>query len=149
MTTPSVSSSTPRPYVLIVDDERRNRQLMEVMLGGEGYELGTAESGLQALQMVSQHRPDLILLDVMMPGMNGYEVAASLKVDPLTRTIPIIILTALDDRSSRLHGLSAGAEEFLTKPVNRHELCLRVRNLLKLLEHQQREASGPPRPGQT
>jgi CheY-like chemotaxis protein len=135
--------------VLIVDDERRNRQLMEVMLGGEGYELGTAESGLQALQMVSQHRPDLILLDVMMPGMNGYEVAASLKVDPLTRTIPIIILTALDDRSSRLHGLSAGAEEFLTKPVNRHELCLRVRNLLKLLEHQQREASGPPRPGQT
>jgi DNA-binding response OmpR family regulator len=144
MTQPSPSSDVSRPYVLIVDDERRNRQLIEVMLGEEGYELQTAESGLQAIEMVKERRPDLILLDVMMPGMNGYEVAASLKVDPVTRQIPIIILTALDDRSSRIHGLSAGAEEFLTKPVNRHELCLRVRNLLKLVEHQQRRASGLP-----
>ena len=122
------------PRILIVDDERRNRQLLEVMLGGEGYELTSAEGGAEALRSVAARRPDLILLDVMMPGMNGYEVAASLKVDPATRHIPIIILTALDDRNSRVHGLTAGAEEFLTKPVNRHELCLRVRNLLRLME---------------
>jgi CheY-like chemotaxis protein len=124
----------PLPRILIVDDERRNRQLLEVMLGGEGYELVSAGSGQEALEMVKSDPPDLILLDVMMPGMNGYEVAATLKVDPGTRHIPIIILTALDDRNSRIHGLSAGAEEFLTKPVNRHELCLRVRNLLRLME---------------
>jgi CheY-like chemotaxis protein len=132
----SATSVTPGPpaLILIVDDERRNRQLLEVMLGGEGYEIEMASSGAEALAMVATRAPNLVLLDVMMPGMNGYEVAASLKVDPLTRHIPIIILTALDDRNSRLHGLSAGAEEFLTKPVNRHELCLRVRNLLRLME---------------
>ena len=133
MSSPS-PGTPPRPRVLIVDDERRNRQLIEVMLGEEGYELTLAEGGEEALQAVARNRPDLILLDVMMPGMNGYEVAASLKVDPATRHIPIIILTALDDRNSRLHGLTSGAEEFLTKPVNRHELCLRVRNLLRLME---------------
>ncbi len=122
------------PRILIVDDERRNRQLLEVMLSQEGYELVTADSGRDALDSVAAHRPDLILLDVMMPGLNGYEVAAALKVDPATRHIPIIILTALDDRNSKIHGLTAGAEEFLTKPVNRHELCLRVRNLLRLME---------------
>jgi CheY-like chemotaxis protein len=135
MTSATAPSSTTLPRILIVDDERRNRQLLEVMLGGEGYELTSATSGAEALEMVAAHAPNLILLDVMMPGMNGYEVAASLKVDPATRHIPIIILTALDDRNSRIHGLGAGAEEFLTKPVNRHELCLRVRNLLRLMEH--------------
>lgn len=129
---PTAAGHAPR--ILIVDDERRNRQLLEVMLGGEGYDLATATGGAEALEMVAAQRPNLILLDVMMPGMNGYEVAASLKVDPATRHIPIIILTALDDRNSRIHGLGAGAEEFLTKPVNRHELCLRVRNLLRLME---------------
>ncbi|MDB4887540.1 MAG: hypothetical protein JWN79_2978 [Gemmatimonadetes bacterium] len=124
----------PLPLILVVDDERRNRQLLEVMLGGEGYEIALASSGAEALTMVTERPPNLILLDVMMPGMNGYEVAASLKVNPRTRHIPIIILTALDDRNSRIHGLGAGAEEFLTKPVNRHELCLRVRNLLRLME---------------
>lgn len=134
MTTPAQSREPRRPRILIVDDERRNRQLLEVMLQDEGYELLLAEGGQEALRSVAAAPPDLILLDVMMPGMNGYEVAASLKVDPETRHIPIIILTALDDRNSRVHGLVAGAEEFLTKPVNRHELCLRVRNLLRLVE---------------
>ena len=129
---PTAAGNAPR--ILIVDDERRNRQLLEVMLGGEGYDLATATGGAEALEMVAAQRPNLILLDVMMPGMNGYEVAASLKVDPATRHIPIIILTALDDRNSRIHGLGAGAEEFHTKPVNRHERCLRVRNLLRLME---------------
>jgi len=104
------------------------------MLGDEGYEMVLAESGEEALREVGRRRPDVVLLDVMMPGMNGYEVAAALKADPGTSQIPIVILTALDDRNSRLHGLMAGAVEFLTKPVNRHELCLRVRNLLRLMD---------------
>ena len=122
------------PRILIVDDERLNRQLMEVMLAGEGYDVVVVNGGGDALASVASYRPDLILLDVMMPGMNGYEVATALKSDDATRKIPIIMLTALDDRNSRLHGLGAGAEEFLTKPINRHELCFRIRNLLKLTE---------------
>lgn len=131
----------PRPRVLIVDDERKNRQLLEVMLADEDYELVLAGSGEEALQEVTRRRPDLILLDVMMPGMNGYEVAAALKADPGTRHIPLVILSALDDRNSRVHGLTAGAEEYLTKPVNRQELLLRVRNLLRLPQ-------APPLPGE-
>jgi DNA-binding response OmpR family regulator len=131
MTTSPARAAALRPLILIVDDERRNRQLLEVMLGGEGYDLISAESGRDALDKVRERAPDLILLDVMMPGMNGYEVATSVKEDPRTRHIPIIILTALDDKSSRIHGLSAGAEEFITKPLNRHDVCERVRNLLR------------------
>jgi Response regulator containing a CheY-like receiver domain and a GGDEF domain len=133
MTTLPVPLARTPPRILIVDDERRNRHLLEVMLGAEAYDLVSAASGAEALAMVAERTPDLILLDVMMPGMNGYEVAAAIKVDPRTREIPIIILTALDDRNSIAHGLTAGAEGFLTKPVNRHELCRRVRTLLRLV----------------
>ena len=122
------------PRVLIVDDERRNRDLMEVMLSAEGYSLLTATNGEEALAAVANEGADLVLLDVMMPGMDGYQVAAGIKANPATAHVPIIMLTALDDRNSRMHGLSAGAEEFLTKPVNRAELCLRVRNLLRLTD---------------
>ena len=118
--------------ILIVDDERHNRQLLEVMLEPEHFLLSTAASGEDALAMVAQQPPDLILLDVMMPGMDGYQVAATIKRDPATRNIPVIMVTALDDRNARLLGLSAGAEEFLSKPVDRAELCVRVRNLLRL-----------------
>ena len=121
--------------ILIVDDERHNRQLLEVMLLAEGFQLLTASSGEEALAMVAGQPPDLILLDVMMPGMDGYQVAASLKGNPATKNIPIIILTALDNRNARMLGLTAGAEDFLTKPVNRAELCVRVRNLLRLKAH--------------
>jgi CheY-like chemotaxis protein len=116
--------------VLIVDDERHNRQLLEVMLAPEGYQLLTATSGEEALQVVGRERPDLILLDVMMPGMDGYQVLGRIKADPATRHIPVILLTALDDRNSRMHGLSAGAEDFFTKPVNRAELTELLRTLL-------------------
>ena len=81
--------------------------------------------------MIAQQPPDLILLDVMMPGMDGYQVVARIKSNPATKHIPVIMLSALDDRNSRTHGLSAGAEDFLTKPVNRVELCTRVRTLLR------------------
>jgi two-component system, sensor histidine kinase and response regulator len=118
--------------VLIVDDERHNRQLLEVMLAPQGLLIQTAASGEEALTLVAQHPPDLILLDIMMPGMDGYQVVRQIKSDPATKNIPIIMITALDDRKARMLGLNAGAEDFLTKPVDRAELSVRVRNLLRL-----------------
>jgi DNA-binding response OmpR family regulator len=118
--------------ILIVDDERHNRQLLEVMLAPEGFHLLTAASAAEALAMVAQQPPDLILLDIMMPGMDGYQVAGKIKDNLATKNIPIIMVTALDDRKARMLGLSAGAEDLLTKPVDRAELCMRVRNLLRL-----------------
>ena len=118
--------------VLIVDNERPQRRLLEAMLAPEGFLLETAASGEEALAMVAQHAPDLILLDIMMPGMTGHEVVARIKSNPATKHVPVIMVTALDDRDSRLLGLNAGAEDFLTKPVDRAELRARVRNLLRL-----------------
>jgi two-component system cell cycle sensor histidine kinase/response regulator CckA len=118
--------------VLIVDDERHNRQLLEVMLAPEQLVLETAASGEEALAKIAAHPPDLVLLDVMMPGMDGYTVAERIKSAAATRHIPIIMVTALDDRDARILGLNAGAEDFLVKPVDRAELQVRVRNLLRL-----------------
>lgn len=128
---PTPEATGYQARILIVDDERPNRQLLEVMLKPEGFHLLTATNGEEALAAVAQHPPDLILLDVMMPGMNGYQVAAKIKGNPDTKNIPVILLSALDDRNSRVHGLNVGAEDFLTKPVDRVELCTRVRNLLR------------------
>ena len=132
--TAALNETARRARILIVDDEANNRLLLEVMLANDGYEVVTASAGSEALELVEQLPPDLIVLDVMMPGMDGYQVAARIKTNPATRHIPIIILTALGDRNSMMHGLNAGAEEFLTKPVVRAELSLRVRNLLRLTE---------------
>ena len=123
------------PTILVVDDEAPNRKLLETLLRPEGYVTVCAASGSEALVLIAKKAPDLILLDVMMPEMNGYAVASLLKADPATSNIPIIFVTALSDRSARLAGLDAGAEEFLTKPVDRAELWLRVRNLLRLKEY--------------
>ena len=118
--------------ILIVDDERHNRELLEVMLAPEGFLLLTAANGEEAIALVARQPPDLILLDIMMPGMNGYQVAETLKGNPATKQIPIIMVSALHDRDAMMNGLAAGAEDFLTKPVYRAELCIRVRNLLRL-----------------
>ncbi len=120
--------------ILIVDDEPKNRSLLEVLLKPEGYLTVTANSGEEALAIVAEKPPDLILLDVMMPGLDGHDVAAKLKGNPATRNLPIIMLSALGDRGSKLAGLNAGAEDFLTKPIDRVELWVRVRNLLRLKE---------------
>ena len=130
MTSPDIADRHAR--VLIVDDDLHNRQVLEVMLAPEGYRLQTAVSGEEALAMVAAQAPDLILLDVMMPGMDGYAVAGTIKGNVATRNIPIIMITALGDGTARMLGLSAGAEDFLTKPVDRAELCVRVRNQLRL-----------------
>ncbi|MCF9017024.1 EAL domain-containing protein [Pseudomonas syringae] len=118
--------------ILIVDDDVHVRDLLEVLLQNQHYRTQTAESGERALEMVEKQAPDLILLDIMMPGMDGYEVASRLKSGKTTSNIPIIMLSALDERSARISGLEAGAEEYLNKPVDSAELWLRVRNLLRL-----------------
>lgn len=120
--------------VLIVDDEIKNCKLLDVLLRSQGLRTVMATSGKEALALIARQTPDLLLLDVMMPDMDGYQVAKALKANPVTSNIPIIMLTALLDREVRMAGLAAGAEEFLTKPVDRAELELRVRNLLRLKE---------------
>jgi PAS domain S-box-containing protein len=127
---PAIANGPAR--ILIVDDERHNRELLEIMLAPEGFVLQSAASGEEALSIVAQQPPDLILLDAMMPGMDGYLVAAIVKRSAATKNIPVIIVTALSGHGDRLRGLTAGAEEFLSKPVDRLELCMRVRNLLRL-----------------
>jgi len=126
---------TPPPAtILIVDDDVQSCKLLETLLRPEGYRTLSATSGADALASIAERAPDLILLDIMMPGMDGCQVATQLKANPATSSIPIIMVTARNDRSARLSGLDAGAEDFLTKPVDRAELWLRVRNLLRLKE---------------
>lgn len=127
-----MNSETTPATILIVDDEPSNLKLLEVLLQHAGYRTLSAASGNEALALVEENAPDLILLDVMMPMLDGYEVARILKAGPLSLNIPIILVSSLGDRTARLAGLQAGAEEFLTKPIDRDELWLRVRNLLRL-----------------
>jgi len=126
--------------ILVVDDEANNRNVMVAQLASEGYELVTSASGEEALELIDRRLPDLILLDVMMPGISGFDVAEILKSEERTAGVPIIMLTALGDSDSRLTALTNGAEEFLTKPVARAELLARIHNLLKLKKHQDRLA---------
>jgi signal transduction histidine kinase len=132
MPNPTSDGADFQARILIVDDEPKNRKLLQVMLAQDDFLFVTAANGEEALAVVAAQPVDLVLLDVMMPDMDGYEVAAKIKGNIATRNIPIIMLTALDDRIARMLGLNAGAEEFLTKPVDRAELCVRVRNLLRL-----------------
>ena len=124
-----------KPLVLVVDDEESNRRVLQAMLEADGYRITLAPGGPQALAAAAAQTPDLVLLDVMMPGMDGFEVTQRLKADARMRGVPVILCTALDDRDSRLSGLKAGAEDFVTKPIDRVELMIRVRNLLKLKEY--------------
>ena len=117
--------------VLIVDDERDNRELLGVILAWEGFVCLTAASGKEALATVARQAPQLILLDVMMPGMNGYDVTATLKGDPSTKHIPIMLVTAMTDFNAKERGLDSGAEEFLPKPIDRDVLVLQLHRLLR------------------
>ena len=126
--------SKRRKTVLIVDDKPSNIKLHEAILKPEGYRTLSASSGMDALAAVTRHPPDLILLDVMMPDIDGYQIAGKLKHDSVTTNIPIIMVTGLNDRNSRLAGLNAGADEFMNKPVDATELKMRVRNMLRLKE---------------
>jgi putative two-component system response regulator len=127
--------SKRRKTILIVDDKLNNIKLIEAILKPEGYRTVSVSGGIAALAVVTQQPPDLILLDVMMPDMDGYQVAGKLKHDPITKNIPIIMVTGLSDRNSRLIGLNSGVEEFMLKPVDSAELRMRVKNMLRLKEH--------------
>jgi two-component system cell cycle response regulator len=118
--------------VLIVDDVRANLKLLEVRLSAEYFEVVTATSGPEAIDIAERGLCDIILLDVMMPGMDGFEAARRLKSSPATLHIPIVMVTALDQPSDRVRGLEAGADDFLTKPVNDLALITRVRSLSRL-----------------
>jgi len=121
--------------VLVVDDDSSARKLMSILLKAEGYHVMLAESGKQALEMVAASPPDLILLDLLMPDMNGFEVAEKLKAHAPAQQIPIIVLTAMTDRNTRLRALQLGADEFLAKPIDRAELAVRARNMLRIKDY--------------
>ncbi|MFZ5887154.1 MAG: HD domain-containing phosphohydrolase [Chloroflexota bacterium] len=118
--------------ILIVDDDPANRETLLSMLEPEGYQLATAENGWQALEQAKTIQPDVILLDVMMPGMNGFEVCRQIRAEQKLAEVPILFLTALDDHDSRITGIAAGGDDFITKPFNRHELRTRLRTITQL-----------------
>ncbi len=122
----------PKPLVLAVDDDATAREALASLLAREECETHFVGSGPEALETALALPPDLILLDVMMPGMDGFEVCRRLRAEPSVREVPIVLLTALDDRESRLEGLQAGADDFLSKPYDRAELRARVRTILRL-----------------
>ena len=118
--------------LLIVDDNASARETLLAMLELEGYQIEMAKDGFQALQILQKVQPDLILLDVMMPGMDGFEVCRRIRATPQLAEVPIILLTALDDRASLLQGIEAGADDFISKPVDRYELIARARTITRL-----------------
>ncbi len=135
---PPPKAATARQYsrILVVDDDPMNVKLVEGILKKEGYQSLKAFGGAEALEMVRHQRPDLVLLDVMMPGTDGYQVTRQLKADPATAGIPIIMITALNGTEDKVRGLDCGADEFLTKPVNAAELLARVKSMLRLKQYQ-------------
>ncbi len=122
------------PKVLVVDDTEKNVKLLADLLTFKGYSVVTAGGGREALEKVVSERPDIVLLDVMMPDINGYDVCRKIREDPASGILPVVMVTALDPSQERVKGLEAGADDFLTKPINQGELLARVRSLLRIKE---------------
>ena len=118
--------------VLVVDDVALNVKLLADLLAAKGYRTCSATSGAEALRVLASERPDLVLLDVMMPGMSGYDVCREIRADPAHAMLPVVLVTALDPAEERAKGLDAGADDFLSKPVSQAELLARVRSLLRI-----------------
>jgi adenylate cyclase len=121
--------------ILVVDDTPQNIKVLDAILSPRGYRVVTARSGAEALQKVRDEAPDLVLLDILMPGMSGYEVAQRLRADPTTGVLPIVMVTALGAQEEKVKAIEAGADDFLTKPVNQLELLARVKSLLRIKQY--------------
>ena len=128
----SDSSSSVTSRILIADDNEPNRELLEVYLADVDREIATAIDGSDTLEKVVSFRPDIILLDIMMPKLSGFEVCQQLKADPTTRQIMVLMVTALGELGDIERAVEAGTDDFLSKPVNKIELVKRVENMLKL-----------------
>jgi cyclic di-GMP phosphodiesterase len=124
-------TTSGRPQVLVVDDVAANRDLIDGLLEGRGYDVRQARDGAEALAMVRASQPDVVLLDIDMPIMDGITVCRAIKDDPATRLVPVVLITAASDRETRIRGLDAGADDFLTKPFDGAELIVRTRVLLR------------------
>jgi two-component system alkaline phosphatase synthesis response regulator PhoP len=129
---PETSPAARRPRVLIADDNEPNRELLEAYLADIDCEIATATDGADTLEQVASFGPDVILLDVMMPKLSGFEVCQQLKAEPATRGIMILMVTALGELGDIERAVEAGTDDFLSKPVNKVELVKRVENMLKL-----------------
>ena len=124
-------AADPKTRILVVDDTPQNVRLLEAILIPRGYAVVGAASGQQALDLVAEMQPDLVLLDIMMPGMDGHEVCRQLRADPATALLPIVMVTASGDQN-KVKALESGADDFIPKPVNQAELLARVRSLLRI-----------------
>src|SRR5262249_11762314 len=118
--------------ILVVDDTPANVKLLVDVLATRGYAMDSAASGEEALSKIAALPPDLVLLDIMMPGRSGYDVCRRIRTDPATALLPVVLCTSLDPHSERVNGIEAGADDFLSKPVNQPELFARVKSLLRI-----------------
>jgi PAS domain S-box-containing protein len=121
-----------KQVILVVDDQTQNNDLLEAYLVPQGYEIIKATSGQEALQKLADNQIDLILLDVMMPGMDGFEVTRRIRQDPKTKLMPIILVTALKETEDRIQGIKAGCDDYISKPFDKMELLARIQSLLKV-----------------
>lgn len=121
-----------QPRILVIDDEAIARITIDALLSSESYEMFFAENGEDGIAVATEIQPDIILLDVMMPGMNGFETCRKIRSMPTLAEVPILLVTALDDRESRMMGLQAGADDFITKPYDIFELHVRIQNMTRL-----------------
>ena len=122
----------PNAKILVVDDEPQNIRLLQIRLQADGYTVLTANSGQEALKLVQAEAPDLILLDIMMPGMNGFEVCQQIRAEETTQFIPVVMVTALSEKEDRIRAIEAGADDFISKPFDSHEVLARVRSLVRI-----------------